>query len=187
MYPIRRLCAALLLCLPLIASADDVRVAVAANFTAPMQRIAAAFARDTGHRAVLAFGATGKFYAQIHNGAPSTCCCPPMTAPRCGWSTTASAWPAAASPTPSAPWCCGRPARGTSTRKARSWPAAISVTWPWPIQRRLPMALRQWPRWTGWACARNCGHASCRARTLRKPTSSSPAAMPSSVSWRCRR
>lgn len=82
MHPIRRLCAALLLCLPLIASADDVRVAVAANFTAPMQRIAAAFARDTGHRAVLAFGATGKFYAQIHNGAPSTCCCPPMTAPR---------------------------------------------------------------------------------------------------------
>lgn len=70
MRPIRRLCAALLLCLPLIASADDVRVAVAANFTAPMQRIAAAFARDTGHRAVLAFGATGKFYAQIHNGAP---------------------------------------------------------------------------------------------------------------------
>ncbi len=70
MHPIRRLCAALLLCLPLIASADDVRVAVAANFTAPMQRITAAFARDTGHRAVLAFGATGKFYAQIHNGAP---------------------------------------------------------------------------------------------------------------------
>ncbi len=70
MRPIRRLCAALLLCLPLIASADDVRVAVAANFTAPMQRIAAAFAHDTGHRAVLAFGATGKFYAQIHNGAP---------------------------------------------------------------------------------------------------------------------
>ena len=70
MRPIRRLCAALLLCLPLIASADDVRVAVAANFTAPMQRIAAAFARDTGHRAVLAFGATGKFYAQIANGAP---------------------------------------------------------------------------------------------------------------------
>ena len=43
---------------------------MAANFTAPMQKIAAAFARDTGHRAVLAFGATGKFYAQINNGAP---------------------------------------------------------------------------------------------------------------------
>ena len=50
--------------------ADEVQVAVAANFTAPMQRIAAAFERDTGHKAVLAFGATGKFYAQIHNGAP---------------------------------------------------------------------------------------------------------------------
>jgi molybdate transport system substrate-binding protein len=52
------------------AQADEVQVAVAANFTAPMQRIAAAFEKDTGHKAVLAFGATGKFYAQIVNGAP---------------------------------------------------------------------------------------------------------------------
>lgn len=52
------------------AQADDVQVAVAANFTAPMQKIAAEFQKDTGHKAVLAFGATGKFYAQIANGAP---------------------------------------------------------------------------------------------------------------------
>lgn len=52
------------------AQAGEVQVAVAANFTAPMQQIAEAFAQDTGHRAVLAFGATGKFYAQIANGAP---------------------------------------------------------------------------------------------------------------------
>ena len=52
------------------AQADEVQVAVAANFTAPMQKIAAEFAKDTGHKAVLAFGATGKFYAQIVNGAP---------------------------------------------------------------------------------------------------------------------
>ena len=45
-------------------------MAVAANFTAPMQKIAAAFAQDTGHQAKLTFGATGKFYAQIKNGAP---------------------------------------------------------------------------------------------------------------------
>lgn len=50
--------------------AAEVKVAVAANFTAPMQKIAAAFAQDTGHQAVLAFGSTGKFYAQITNGAP---------------------------------------------------------------------------------------------------------------------
>lgn len=50
--------------------AGEVQVAVAANFTAPMQAIAAEFEKDTGHRALLAFGATGKFYAQIHNGAP---------------------------------------------------------------------------------------------------------------------
>lgn len=52
------------------AHAGEVQVAVAANFTAPMQKIADAFAQDTGHKAVLAFGATGKFYAQITNGAP---------------------------------------------------------------------------------------------------------------------
>lgn len=52
------------------AHAGEVQVAVAANFTAPMQQIAAAFEQDTGNKAVLAFGATGKFYAQIHNGAP---------------------------------------------------------------------------------------------------------------------
>jgi molybdate transport system substrate-binding protein len=52
------------------ARADDVSVAVAANFTGPMQVIAVLFERDTGHKASLAFGATGKFYAQITNGAP---------------------------------------------------------------------------------------------------------------------
>ena len=52
------------------AHADDVQVAVAANFTAPMQQIAAQFEKDSGHKAVLSFGATGKFYAQIVNGAP---------------------------------------------------------------------------------------------------------------------
>jgi molybdate transport system substrate-binding protein len=52
------------------ATGAEVSVAVAANFTAPMQKIAQAFERDTGHKAVLAFGSTGRFYAQIRNGAP---------------------------------------------------------------------------------------------------------------------
>jgi molybdate transport system substrate-binding protein len=52
------------------ACADEVRIAVAANFTAPMQKIAADFEKDTGHKTVLSFGASGKFYAQISNGAP---------------------------------------------------------------------------------------------------------------------
>ncbi len=52
------------------AQAGTVSVAVAANFTAPMQKIASAFEADTGHKAELSFGATGKFYAQIANGAP---------------------------------------------------------------------------------------------------------------------
>lgn len=50
--------------------AGEVSVAVASNFTAPMKIIAQAFERDTGHKAILSFGATGQFYAQIKNGAP---------------------------------------------------------------------------------------------------------------------
>lgn len=57
-------------CLVASVQAAEVSVAVAANFAVPMQQIAAAFERDTGHKAVLAFGSTGKFYAQIRHGAP---------------------------------------------------------------------------------------------------------------------
>lgn len=52
------------------AVADEVQVAVAANFTAPIQAIAADFEKDTGHKLVAAYGATGQFYTQIKNGAP---------------------------------------------------------------------------------------------------------------------
>ena len=52
------------------AFADEVQLAVAANFTAPMKQIAADFEKDTGHKALMSFGATGKLYAQIINGAP---------------------------------------------------------------------------------------------------------------------
>ncbi len=64
------LLAAVLAGATLTARAEEVSVAVAANFTAPMQRIAAEFEKSTGHKAVLVFGATGKFYAQIKAGAP---------------------------------------------------------------------------------------------------------------------
>ena len=53
-----------------LAQADEVQVAVAANFVGPMQKIAAQFEIDTGHKAIVVAGATGKFYAQIKNGAP---------------------------------------------------------------------------------------------------------------------
>ncbi len=51
-------------------SAGEVKVAVAANFTAAMKEIAADFERASGHRAIVSYGSTGKLYAQIENGAP---------------------------------------------------------------------------------------------------------------------
>lgn len=60
----------LLLSMPLTVLADEVTVAVAANFTAPMKQIVADFEKATGHKVALSFGASGKFYAQIKNGAP---------------------------------------------------------------------------------------------------------------------
>ena len=41
------------------AQAAEVAVAVAANFTAPMKKIAAEFEKDTGHKAELSFGSIG--------------------------------------------------------------------------------------------------------------------------------
>ena len=54
----------------LSARADEIQVAVAANFAGAAQKIAADFEHDTGHAVKLSFGATGKFYAQIVAGAP---------------------------------------------------------------------------------------------------------------------
>ncbi len=50
--------------------AEEIKVAVAANFTAPIQEIAASFEKDTGNKVVASFGPTGGLYTQIKNGAP---------------------------------------------------------------------------------------------------------------------
>lgn len=52
------------------ARADDVNVAVAANFSGAIKPLAAAFERATSHRLVISLGASGVLYAQIHHGAP---------------------------------------------------------------------------------------------------------------------
>jgi len=52
------------------AVAGEVKVAVAANFTAAMKEIATAFEAATGHEVIISYGSTGKLYAQILNGAP---------------------------------------------------------------------------------------------------------------------
>lgn len=73
--PIRRDVLLALIALPAVglsapALAADTQVAVAANFTEPAKEIAAAFAKATGHNAVLSFGSSGAFYTQMSHGAP---------------------------------------------------------------------------------------------------------------------
>jgi len=69
-YSIRRLALALLFLNPLHARAESVSVAVAANFSAPMNAIAQEFKKDTGHQLLISTGSSGKLYVQIRNGAP---------------------------------------------------------------------------------------------------------------------
>lgn len=52
------------------AHAAEVSVAVASNFSAPLQRLSQAFERATGHRVRAAVGATGALVAQVRHGAP---------------------------------------------------------------------------------------------------------------------
>lgn len=53
-----------------MARADEVSVAVAANFTGAVRELAALFEQRTGHRVQLSIGSTGKLYAQVKHGAP---------------------------------------------------------------------------------------------------------------------
>lgn len=50
--------------------AKEVNVAVASNFSGPAEKIAAEFTAQTGHKILISSGASGKFFAQIQNGAP---------------------------------------------------------------------------------------------------------------------
>ena len=50
--------------------AAEVKVAVAANFAKTLEEITVQFEKDTGHKVLATPGASGKFYAQIVNGAP---------------------------------------------------------------------------------------------------------------------
>ncbi|MEJ2453648.1 MAG: molybdate ABC transporter substrate-binding protein [Candidatus Thiodiazotropha sp.] len=52
------------------AQADEVRIAVAANFTDATREIAPLFEAATGHTTKISFGSTGKLYSQIEHGAP---------------------------------------------------------------------------------------------------------------------
>ncbi|MFA5825619.1 MAG: molybdate ABC transporter substrate-binding protein [Gallionellaceae bacterium] len=50
--------------------AGEVRVAVASNFVAPMERIAVLFQQESGHTLKISLGSSGSFYTQIKGGAP---------------------------------------------------------------------------------------------------------------------
>jgi len=50
--------------------ADEIRVAVASNFTTTIRDIAGRFEQQNGHKVTLVFSSTGKHYAQIIHGAP---------------------------------------------------------------------------------------------------------------------
>ena len=62
------LCA--LLAWPLAGHAEDVAIAAAANYRAPMQALVPVFEQSTGHHVLASYGATGTLYAQIRAGAP---------------------------------------------------------------------------------------------------------------------
>jgi molybdate transport system substrate-binding protein len=65
-----RLSLAALLCLTGTTHAEEIKLAVAANFAGPIRMIAERFQQESGHKMLVSLGSTGKFYAQIANGAP---------------------------------------------------------------------------------------------------------------------
>ena len=53
-----------------LSQAGEIRIAVASNFTNTIKTLSKHYEDKTGHKVILIFGATGKHYAQIKNGAP---------------------------------------------------------------------------------------------------------------------
>lgn len=70
MFRKRNLLCFLICCFSQGAFAEQIKVAVASNFAAAMNDIVAEFEQHSGHKVLLSFGSSGKFYAQIKNGAP---------------------------------------------------------------------------------------------------------------------
>ncbi len=66
----RALIGAALATVALVALADEVAVAVAANFAGPLAKIGEGFTAASGHTLKVSAGSTGKFYSQIQAGAP---------------------------------------------------------------------------------------------------------------------
>ncbi|ODB89665.1 molybdate ABC transporter substrate-binding protein [Candidatus Thiodiazotropha endoloripes] len=52
------------------AAAEEVKVAIAANFTDVARILAERFEQQTGHTTRISYGSTGKLYSQIEHGAP---------------------------------------------------------------------------------------------------------------------
>lgn len=52
------------------AAADEIRVAVATNFSEPMAALVELFEKGSEHTVLISAGSTGNHYAQIRNGAP---------------------------------------------------------------------------------------------------------------------
>jgi len=66
----KRLLAALFLVAALSAPAEDLNIAVAANFFGTLQQLAPKFEQASGDRLLLSSGSSGQFYTQIREGAP---------------------------------------------------------------------------------------------------------------------
>jgi molybdate transport system substrate-binding protein len=56
--------------LPQVAGAADVHVAVAANFSGPLQKLAPLYEHSSGNQLIVSQGSSGQLYTQIRQGAP---------------------------------------------------------------------------------------------------------------------
>ena len=156
---------------------------------APMARIAEAFTAATGHVAQAVVRRHRQvLFADRRRRALRGAARGRRRDAAGGWSTKAMPWPAAASPMPSAGWCCGArtpgfvDAQGAVLASGRFAHLAIANPKVAPYgaagdggaARRAGSPTRWRRSWSP-------------ARASRRPTSSSPPAMPSWASSRCRR
>jgi molybdate transport system substrate-binding protein len=70
MHAGKRVLAALCLLVALSARAEELNIAVAANFSGTLQKLAPMFEQASGDKLLMSSGSSGQFYTQIREGAP---------------------------------------------------------------------------------------------------------------------
>ena len=149
-----------LCCNSLSASAESITIAVASNFMAVMDEVVGVFEAQTGHEVQVAYGSSGRIYAQIKNGAPFDV-----------FFSADQEKAAALEAEGQALWFFGLNKAVCSWSRARFCSRETIINWLWLIPGSPLMVLLQWRCSKVWVCRKVHDKTGCWVKISTRPIS----------------